>query len=217
MLFCYHLLLTCRHLPLLPPRPPFPLKCDYKTQKEVVWALTNFTSGGTIQQVVFLVQSNVLEPLLSLLSSKDSKIVLVILDAITNIFLVSELWEEERTGVSVAFRHTRSHSSRGRDAVKMLSSSQAGDKIGESDKLSLMIEECGGLDKIEALQAHENEMVYKAALNLVEKYFSDEVHFPNNSDVLLNQLCAPTQLLTSPCVFVLSGRGGGVCGPRSYR
>lgn len=151
-----------------------------------MWALTNFTSGGTIQQVVFLVQSNVLEPLLSLLSSKDSKIVLVILDAITNIFLVSELREEERTGVSVMFRHTRSHSSRGRDAVKMLSSSQAGDKIGESDKLSLMIEECGGLDKIEALQAHENEMVYKAALNLVEKYFSEEVHFLNNSDVLLN-------------------------------
>lgn len=66
-----------------------PFKCDYKTQKEVVWALTNFTSGGTIQQVIFLVQSKVLEPLLGLLSSKDSKIVLVILDAITNIFLVS--------------------------------------------------------------------------------------------------------------------------------
>lgn len=44
----------------------------------------------------------------------------------------------------------------------------------DGNKYAVIVEECGGLDKIEYLQSHENPEIYQRAFNLIEKYFGNE-------------------------------------------
>uniref|UniRef100_A0A4W3JWV2 Karyopherin alpha 3 (importin alpha 4) n=1 Tax=Callorhinchus milii TaxID=7868 RepID=A0A4W3JWV2_CALMI len=44
----------------------------------------------------------------------------------------------------------------------------------EASTIAEMIEECGGLEKIEALQQHENEEIYKLAYEIIDQYFSGD-------------------------------------------
>lgn len=45
----------------------------------------------------------------------------------------------------------------------------------DAEYVATAIEEAGGLDKIEKLQQHRNEDIYKLAYSIIDKYFTSEV------------------------------------------
>ncbi|XP_016867699.1 importin subunit alpha-8 isoform X4 [Homo sapiens] len=121
---------------VLPPLVALLKNGEFKVQKEAVWMVANFATGATMDQLIQLVHSGVLEPLVNLLTAPDVKIVLIILDVISCIL-------------------------------------QAAEKRSEKENLCLLIEELGGIDRIEALQLHENRQIGQSALNIIEKHFGE--------------------------------------------
>ena len=114
---------------------------ENKTRKEAAWAVVNATSSGTSEQIRYLVELNVIQPLCDLLGLVDTKIVEVALNGVDNIL---KLGQSDAT-IS-----------------------------GSPNLYALKVEECGGLDKIEYLQGHQNEKIYKKAFQIIEKYFNQE-------------------------------------------
>jgi len=72
---------------------------DFDIKKEVAWALSNATSGGSSEQIRYLVDCKILEPMCELLSLADTRIILVALEGIENILKAGEK-EARATGIN---------------------------------------------------------------------------------------------------------------------
>jgi len=60
-------------------------RAEFKTRKEAAWAITNAVSGGSADQIRFLVDQGCIPPLCNLLTVMDGKIVQVALNGLEHI------------------------------------------------------------------------------------------------------------------------------------
>lgn len=80
---------------LIPPLVELLKGGEFDVKKEAAWAISNATSGGSKEQLDYLVRQGVIKPLCDLLDVKDAKIVTVALEGLENILKAGQ---QEETG-----------------------------------------------------------------------------------------------------------------------
>lgn len=151
-------------------------------RKEACWTISNITAG-THQQIQAVIDAGFIQPIIAFLKTGEFKIKKEALWAISNAmhggnreqiqYMVEKnalppicdmLDSPEPQIIIVAI-----------DAIKAaLKMGRAMSDGATQDKMVEQIEECGGLDKIEALQRHDNHDIYEAAVRLIQDYFDPE-------------------------------------------
>ncbi|CAL8094085.1 unnamed protein product [Calicophoron daubneyi] len=58
---------------------------EFLTQKEAAWAISNLTINGNVDQVRYVMDQNVIPPLCKMLGARDTQVVQVVLDGLSNI------------------------------------------------------------------------------------------------------------------------------------
>merc|ERR1719309_930896 len=146
--------------------------------KEAAWTVSNITAGNS-NQIQIVMDAGVLQPLIDILVKGDFKAQKEAAWAITNLTsggTVPQIVQLCGEGVLKPFCDLLAAKDDKTVGVVLDGISNilaTAEKLNETDKVAMMVEECGGLDKIEQLQAHENEIIYHKALQIIENFFPD--------------------------------------------
>ncbi|CAD5234302.1 unnamed protein product [Bursaphelenchus xylophilus] len=159
-----------------------------KINKEAVWFLSNITAGNE-QQVQAVIDANLMPMIIHLLDRGDFQTQKEAAWAVSNVTISGKsehvLYMVD-CGVIVPFcnlldiRDTQIVQVVLDGLNNILKKSQA-----RSEEICQKIEECGGLDKIEHLQNHESQEIYKMAYEIIDAFFSpgdeEELVMPNEN------------------------------------
>lgn len=148
-------------------------------QKEASWTLSNITAGTQIQ-IQAVIDAGVMPRVVELLTRGDYKTQKEACWTVTNF----------TSGASMEQLVYLMNLGAVPGLCKMLDSKEpkiiqicldgisnllvTAEKMNKREEMELIIEECEGLEKIEELQKHDNEIVYNMALHIIERFFKDE-------------------------------------------
>lgn len=148
-------------------------------QKEAAWTISNITAGQP-NQIQAVIDMGLIPPLVQIMVKGEYKAQKEAVWAITNLTAGGTVEQIVYTVQAQALKPLCDLL-----VVKdakivqvildaILNILNVANKIEQLEQMCMMIEECEGLDKIETLQQHSNEEVYKLALSIIDKYFSEE-------------------------------------------
>ncbi|XP_058426517.1 importin subunit alpha-8 [Diceros bicornis minor] len=148
-------------------------------QKEAAWALSN-VAAGPCQHIQQLIACGMLPPLVALLKNGEFKVQKEAIWTVANFTTggtVDQLIQLVHSGVLEPLVNLLTIQDLKivliiLDIISFIL--QAADVLSEKENLCLLIEELGGVDRIEALQLHENHQVAQTALNILENHFCEE-------------------------------------------
>jgi len=154
-------------------------------RKEACWTISNITAGNT-EQIQAVIDANIIPKLIDILQNGEFKIKKEAAWAISNAtlsgikqpnqirYLVEQGCIKPLCDLLICGDNNIINISL--DALENIL------KVGELDArdnpdnqnlMALQIEECGGIEKINDLQGHENDEIYRKAYNIIDLYFSD--------------------------------------------
>ncbi|XP_039082104.1 importin subunit alpha-8 [Hyaena hyaena] len=147
-------------------------------QKEAAWALSN-VAAGPCQHIQQLIACGTLPPLVALLKNGEFKVQKEAVWTVANFTTggtIDQLIQLVHSGVLEPLVNLLTTQDPKiviiiLDVISLIL--KAAEKLSEKENMCLLIEEIGGVDKIEALQLHENPQVALTALNIIENHFCE--------------------------------------------
>ncbi|XP_078613988.1 importin subunit alpha-3-like [Branchiostoma floridae x Branchiostoma japonicum] len=148
-----------------------------KINKEAVWFLSNITAGNQ-QQVQGVIEAGLIPMIIHHLSRGDFQTQKEAAWAISNLTISGRKDQVQYLvdqAVISPFCNLLSVKDTQVIQVVLDGINNILKMADNVEAIETQIEECHGLDKIEALQNHENEDIYKLAYEIIDQYFSADI------------------------------------------